>query len=247
MLKRSSLLLAMLAMMLLVPMAHAAKGDMSITLKGGMGVPISKLSDVPTAADFPTTGAAKIHGLGTKAGFSGGAAFDYMVTDAIAVGADGSYTKADGKDELNTVLKTNAFAGATSAKATGSLIEAGIHLKYMIPIQDSPMSPYLMVGGGFYSFKSKIEITPSPTNLKSPVEATSNKFGGKVGGGIAYKATDKVGVGVEGVFNFFQFDKDELSKKLTPTGGTAPVVDVSSASNIAVRAMVNFSLASSSK
>ena len=51
--KRKALLLTgVLAMVLVVPMAHAAKGDMAVSITGGMGIPVSKFSDVPTAAEF---------------------------------------------------------------------------------------------------------------------------------------------------------------------------------------------------
>jgi opacity protein-like surface antigen len=242
--KKTLLLTGVLAMVLVVPMAHAAKGNMSISITGGMGIPISKFSDVPTSADFAAN---KLQGLGTKAGINGGVGFDYMVTDAVAFGVDGSFSKADGKDDLNTIMQSEANGG-DPVKATGSVIEGGVHLKYMIPIQDSPMSPYLLAGGGFYSVKSKYVF--DNTSISAPpttVEATSNKFGGKFGAGVSYKASEVVGIGIEGVYNIFQFDKDELSKQLEAGIGAPPnSIDVSSASNIAVRAMVSFSLSNPS-
>lgn len=237
--KKTLLLTGALAMVLVVPMAHAAKGNMSIQLTGGMGIPVSKFSDVPTVADINS---GKITGLGTKAGVNGGVGFDYMVTDAVALGLSGSFSKTDGKDELNTLLQNEANGG-DPVKSTGSMIEGGVHLKYMIPIQDSPMSPYLMAGGGFYSVKNKFEITNPAPGVPATIEATSNKFGGKFGAGVTYKASEVVGIGVEGVFNIFQFDKDELSKQLEPWAGVPNAAsEISSASNIAVRAVVSFSL-----
>ena len=237
--KKTLLLAGVLAMILVVPMAHAAKGNMSISVTGGMGIPVSKFSDVPTAADISAN---KIQGLGTKAGVNGGVAFDYMVTEAVALGLSGSFSKADGKDDLNTIYQTEVNSG-DPVKATGSMIEGGVHLKYMIPIQDSPMSPYLMAGGGFYSVKSKFVF--DNTSISAPpttIEATSNKFGGKIGAGVTYKASEAVGIGVEGVFNIFQFDKDELSKQFEANGAAPNLIDVSSASSIALRAVVSFSL-----
>jgi|GEM_PF-4881098 len=237
--KKTMLITSVLAMVLVVPMAHAAKGNMSISLTGGMGIPMSKFSDVPSSTDFSNN---KIQGLGTKAGINGGVGFDYMVSDAVAFGLSGSFSKADGKDDLNTIYQSEVNGG-DPVKATGSVIEGGVHLKYLIPIQDSPMSPYLMAGGGFYSVKSKFEF--DNTSISAPptvIEATSNKFGGKIGAGVTYKASEVVGIGVEGVFNIFQFDKDELSKQFETIGAPPGVVDVSSASSVAVRAVVSFSL-----
>ena len=237
--KKTLLLTGVLAMVLVVPMAHAAKGNMSIALSGGLGIPMSKFSDVPTSADFA---ASKIQGLGTKAGINGGVAFDYMVTDAVAFGVSGSFSKTDGKDDLNTILQNEVNSG-DPVKSTGSMIEGGVHLKYMIPIQDSPMSPYLMAGGGFYSVKNKFEFdNTSISAAPTIIEATSNKFGGKLGAGVSYKASEVIGIGVEGVFNIFQFDKDELSKLFETVGQPANLIDVSSASSVAVRAVVSFSL-----
>src|SRR5262245_19017149 len=100
MFRKTSLLVGMLALMLVAPQAHAAKGDMMVGLNGGIAAPMSDFGDV------------------FKMGFQGGLDFDYMMNDNVALGVDGSYVSNSAKDEL-------IVSPVTDLKAT--TIQFGAH------------------------------------------------------------------------------------------------------------------------
>ena len=80
MFRKTTLCVGLLALTLVVPQAYAAKGDMMLGFSGGVSAPMSDFKDI------------------AKLGFLGGANFDYMVNDMIAVGVDGSYIQNKTKD-----------------------------------------------------------------------------------------------------------------------------------------------------
>jgi opacity protein-like surface antigen len=170
MFRKTSVLAGALALMLVAPLAHAAKGDMSIGLGGGVSVPMSDFKDF------------------AKLGFLGGASFDYMVNDMVAVGVDGSYVLNKAKDELI------AADSLTDAKLT--IMQFGAHAKYMFPLEGSSLSPYVVVGAGM--FRGKYDQTPDDPNFP---ETSESKFGGRVGAGLGFKAGEKATIGVEANFN----------------------------------------------
>ncbi len=133
MFRKTTLLAGALALMLVAPQAHAAKGDWMIDFNGGAAMPMSNFKDV------------------AKLGFMGGVGAGYMVTEAVCVGADGAYIKNDASDDLKA-----AIAPAT---AKFSMIQGGAHLKYMFPMSgESKISPYAVVGLGIYNVKEKAEF-----------------------------------------------------------------------------------------
>src|SRR5258708_6520393 len=69
MFRKATLLSVLASLALLAPMAHAAKGDVKITLGGGAGIPMGDFSK--KVADG---------GAGGSLGFTSGLAVDYMVT-----------------------------------------------------------------------------------------------------------------------------------------------------------------------
>ncbi len=132
MFRKTSLLVGMLALMLVAPQAHAAKGDMMLGFSGGVAAPMGD------AKNF------------SKLGFLGGANFDYMVNDMVSLGVDGSYVVNNAKDEL-------IVAPVTAAKVT--FMQFGAHAKYMFPMEGSSVSPYIVAGAGMYN--GKADITPN--------------------------------------------------------------------------------------
>jgi len=79
MFRKATLVAGALSLVLMVPVAHAAKGDMSISLAGGVAIPMGDFSK--KVADG---------GAGASMGFTAGPSFDYMITDAVAIGVDHS-------------------------------------------------------------------------------------------------------------------------------------------------------------
>ena len=195
MLRKTSLVVAALALLVLVPQAQAAKGDFMVGLNAGTGIPISDYKDA------------------AKLGFMGGVSFGYAATENMSIGVDGSFTANDGSDDLNSLLTAVATDlgpdgepgtsddGSTTIPVTGkfNLLQGGAHAKYMFPMaEESKVSPYVVVGLGVYNVKAKTE---SSVSLYTG-DASENKFGGRGGLGLGYKASENVTVGVEGAFHY---------------------------------------------
>ena len=168
--RKTTLLVTALALMLVVPQAQAAKGEWMIDFNGGAALPMSDFKDA------------------AKVGFMGGVGAGYMVTDAVCIGADGSYIKNDASDDLNAAI--------SPATAKFSMIQGGAHAKYMFPMSgESKISPYAVVGLGLYNLKTKVELSGASA------DTSVNKFGGRGGLGLSYKASENVGIGVESTFH----------------------------------------------
>lgn len=182
MFRKTTLLVGALALMLVAPQAHAAAGEWTIGLNGGVASPLGDFKDA------------------AKLGFMGGVSFDYMVTENMALGADGSFISNKGSDLLNDGL-TLAAGVPTTAKFT--MMQGGAHLKYMFPMaSESSMSPYVVGGLGIYNMKSKVEST----NALFTGDVSESKFGARGGLGFMYKTSEKVGIGVEGNFHWINTD-----------------------------------------
>jgi outer membrane protein W len=188
MFRKTALLVGALALMLVAPPAHAAKGDWMIGLNGGTAIPMGDFKDA------------------AKLGFMGGVGVGYAVTEAVSVGVDGSFIMNDGSDLLNALLTDIAtiFEGTpTTVTGKTSMIQGGAHAKYMFPMGgESKISPYAVVGLGIYNLKFKTESS----NAFWVDEASESKFGGRGGLGLNYKASENVGVGVEGTFHYISTD-----------------------------------------
>lgn len=180
---KTALLVGALALMLVAPQANAAKGGWVIDFNGGTAIPMGDFKDA------------------SKLGFMGGVGAEYGVTDAVWIGVDGSFITNDGSDDLNTFLSDSAtfYAGTpTTVTAKFSTLQGGAHLKYVFAMsEESKIAPYAVVGLGVYNVKFKTESS----NAVFAVESSENKFGGRGGLGLMFKASQNVGIGVEGTFH----------------------------------------------
>ena len=120
-----------------------------------------------------------------KTGFGGGVFGDYWVHEQFGVGINLGYVQNKGKDE----------PGVKDPKA--SIIEAEVHGKWTPPMKDSKLAPYLEFGGGLH--RAKFEASDSTTGAS--FDTTMNKFGFHVGGGVGYKASPGVTVGIGASFH----------------------------------------------
>jgi outer membrane protein W len=189
MFRKTSLLAGALALMLVVPQAHAAaKGDWILGLNGGTSIPIGDFKDA------------------AKLGFLGGVGVGYAVTENVVIGVDGAFVSNKGSDLLNDALTATAtFIEGTPTTVTGkfTMIQGGAHMKYMFPMaSESTMSPYVVVGLGIYNTKFKTESS----NSSYVGDASESKFGGHGGLGLNYMTSEKVGIGVEGAFHYINTD-----------------------------------------
>lgn len=206
MFRKTTLLVASLALMLMAPRVHAAAGDWMITVNGGLGIPAGDFSDD--------------NGLGAGLGFNVGADVDYMINDMFAVGVDGSFASNNLKSDLRDAVRD---AGDPTFDIKYTQFGGGAHVKYWFPIQNSPVSAYLVGGAGVSNFKGELESTVFGNSDQSKTQ-----FAARGGVGVGYKASDRVTVGVEGNFNYVTLDEADWG--------------VSSATGVGVRGMVSFGL-----
>lgn len=194
MIRKTTLLIGALALMLAATQAQAATGDWTLGLNGGTSIPLSDFKDV------------------AKVGFLGGVSIGYSVTDNVTVGADGSFLSNSGSDLLNdglTAVATLIEGTPTTVTGKTTMIQGGAHLKYMFPMAaESAVSPYVVLGAGVYNVKLKTE-SANPTYAG---DTSESKFGGRGGLGINYMASEKVGIGLEGAFHVI--NTDVVSTKL---------------------------------
>jgi len=202
MFRKASLLVAVLAVMAVVPQAHAAKGEWNIGLNAGTGIPISDYKDA------------------AKLGFMGGVGFDYMATENFAVGVDGSFTSNSGSDDLEAGLTTLA---GTPVTAKFTLLQGGAHARYLFPMaSESSISPYILGGAGIYNVKAKLESSNASYNG----DDSSSKFGVRGGLGLMYKTSEKVGIGVEGAFHWINTKDDATGATATQFIGLQAAVSI---------------------
>jgi outer membrane protein W len=143
-------------------------------------------------------------GDGWKTGFGGGATVDYMVNEMWAVGANFALSQSkhddDGEDAA-VVYPGTGLTGTISDKFT--LTDFGVNGKYMFPMKEAPIHPYVVAGVGMYSGKEKFETDGYSEEFK-----TDSKFGFRGGAGATWMANEQFGVGIEGNFHSVQTEGD---------------------------------------
>lgn len=220
------LLLVVLSLVLAASMAEAGPSAKTfmIYLHGGMGIPSGDFGDQRT---FDAT---------TGFQFEGGV--DYMVTDMIAVGLDGSYNRNKSGLEGTTFDAGGGFTG-TWDENKFTTIQFGAHARIMVPVHESPVSPYALLGLGMYSTKHKWSTSydDPATAPFDEVDKTDLRPGAKLGLGADFKATEQVSVGVGADFNFIKLN----STKMLANFGFDPAP--SSFQYIGIHGGVTFSIA----
>lgn len=196
MFRKSSLLIAALALVLIVPVVHAA-GGWTIGVSGG----VSK----------PTGDAGKDQKIGPVAGID----ICMHVNDRIAVGAEGNWVSNKHKDV--GVTETDPLTGDTYTlnEGTFSILSGGVHGKYMFPVgEESKVAPYGLVGLGVYkdkqNYKETVVLSGGGGTFVFTDETDgvkgSARLGGKVGAGAVYKATEQVGISLQAEYNIVSVD-----------------------------------------
>jgi opacity protein-like surface antigen len=221
--RRTSLLLAACSLLLVTSMAHAAAGSWSISVGGGLGIPIGDFSrspDINAPAD---------HGLAGDMGYTVGPAVDYRIDDMFSVGIDGTYAGNKIKSGFRDQLRTNASDPGLDAKFTQ--MGGGVHGAYWFPMKDSPVSAYLLAGVGMTNFKTK--ITSSDPTING--DHSKSGFSARVGLGAGYKLSDMATLGLEGDYNFVSIKKD-------PANTVGFAYNESSVPSMDIKAVVTFNL-----
>ncbi|HKQ59199.1 MAG TPA: outer membrane beta-barrel protein [Candidatus Eisenbacteria bacterium] len=191
MFRRSSWLLATLAVVLIAPVAHGA--GWTIGVNGGITKPTGEFG-----RDF---------GVGPLAGVD----ISVDLTDRFAVGVDGSWTRSKHAD----VGTTQDFGGGntyTLNKDNLILMSGGVHGKYMFPVPGN-VKPYALLGVGVYNVKEDFEETFVTGGVSTVVTDESidlkaeNRFGGKIGAGVMFHAAPMVAVGLQAEYNLVTLDQ----------------------------------------
>jgi opacity protein-like surface antigen len=192
MLRKSSLWLAAFCTLLAVPVAHA--GSWTIGLNGGLCKPTGDV------------------GKDLKMGPAGGLEVGYQLNDKLTIGADGTWNRNKHKD-VGVVEDLGGGDTYTLDKDNVNIINGGVHAKYMIPVGEaSKISPFGLVGLGMYKVKEDYQETLvlSGTTYVSTDESNGDsgdtRFGGKFGAGAVYKATEQVGISLQGEYNIVTLD-----------------------------------------
>jgi hypothetical protein len=185
--KLGFVLMALVLMAFAVPALAVEKGEMTFGLTGGMAMPMGDFGDV------------------AKAGFGGGVFGDYWLTPAIALGVDGAYNRFGLDEDLVSALE--AFSGE-SVDGNFTFMQFGAHAKYLFPMKDAPVAPWVSAGAGMYNMKAKLEVGSESG------DDTESKIGLNGAVGLDFKATPAVKVGVVGTFHHIMTD-DEATQYFT--------------------------------
>lgn len=162
-------------------------------------------------------------GMGAGPGFTAGAFFDYMVNENVAVGVDAAFGSNSLKSEARDSLRS--LSGDPAADVKYSSIGGNAHVKFFLPVQGGSFRPYVVGGAGVANFKGKLEgATPGDTSV--------TKFGGYGGLGANFKAGEKASAGLEVAYH------------ILPVGDLFGIGQDVTATWVAIKAMVTFSLGS---
>jgi opacity protein-like surface antigen len=146
-------------------------GGMTFGIDGGIAMPTGDWGDV--------------YGMG----FTGGIFADYGINEQFAIGLAADYVSPSLKDEFKV--------DGVDIKTT--IIPVVLQAKWMPPMKDSPVAPYIMAGGGFYMMQIKAGVEVGDVVVS--VEANENKPGFFGGAGVDFKASPQVKVGVFGKYH----------------------------------------------
>ena len=189
--KRSWILVAV-ALVVSAPVVHAA-GGWTLGVNGG----ISKAT-----GDF---------GKELKVGPAAGIDICMHVNDRFAVGADANWTTNSHKD-VGVVESLGGSDTYTLNEDKLTDISGGVHGKYMFPAGEGRVSPFAMLGVGFYRVSENYmeTIVLGGTTFINTDESdglkAETRLGGKGGAGFVFKANEKVGVTVQGEYNIVTLD-----------------------------------------
>lgn len=175
------------ALLLLVPATPAhAGGGWLIDANAGLGIPISDFGDL------------------WKTGPLVGASVGYALTPQLAVGVDGSYMKNNPSKDFAAAL------ALSSADDEFTFVHYGVHGKWIAPMSEDRVSPYLVAGLGFYGVK---EHYVEPTFSE---ETTQTAFGLRGGAGFNWMVGTSWGLAFEGDYHHVATDKGKFEHDSAP-------------------------------
>jgi opacity protein-like surface antigen len=174
-------------LLLLAPTAPAeAGGRWLIGANAGLGIPIGDFGD------------------SWKAGPLVGASVEYALTPQLVVGVDGSYMKNKPSKDAAAEL------ALLSADDKFKFVHYGVHGKWIAPMSENGVSPYLVAGLGFYSVK---ENYVEPTFSEESIQTA---FGLRGGAGFDWMIGSSWGLTFEGDYHHVSIDKDKFGHDSAP-------------------------------
>ena len=209
--RKFSVVLAALALMVAAPMAQAAMGTggMSLAIGGGLSIPVGDFSkDINSSSP----------GLDASLGYLIQPELDFAMNDRVSVGVDAIWDSNNIKKSDRDAFRTLTADPTFDVKYTE--FGGGVHAKLGMPMQNGPFSPYVVVGAGMANFKAKVDSS-DPTIAG---DESKTGFAGRVGLGAGYKATGQTHIGLEGDYNFVSLKKDTFGVSSAPTFGIKAIV-----------------------
>lgn len=177
--------------------AQASVGQLTISVDGGIGVPIGNFAS-EEAADA---------GLGFR--FGGGV--EYQVTPVFAVGLDGSYNR--NSHSIEGTTESDGETGASFDKDRFGTWHLGFHGTYLFPVTGETVQPFLRLGLGIYSMSESWEYTytdPVGVMVDSGKETFGSRLGGSLGAGANFRITDTIGFGVGAEYTYISMDENKF-------------------------------------
>jgi opacity protein-like surface antigen len=212
--KKVRLVMLVGALVLGAPIARA--GDISLTVLGGAAIPTGDFADESV--------------YDAKIGFQFGGSLDYMLNDVWAIGVDGSFVKNKSDFEGDTLDLGDGDTEKVE-KAEYSIIQFGVHGKYLFPTQGK-LRPYAIVGVGMskprYEESGQDTIGGVADPYSFEIEGDA-RFSAKVGLGTSWSLAENLAFGIEANYNYLSQEVSSIhyigvTGGITlrfPTGGTA--------------------------
>jgi hypothetical protein len=179
-------ILCLLALLLALSAAatHAAGATRTIAVNAGLAVPAGDLSDE------------------VGSGYLVGATYCHQFNDRFGLGIDANYL-ALGEKAISSIAKERLRGGQ------GSLFG-----RYMLPVKDFPVAPYVKFGLYNYRLGFKTTTTIAGTSRESTSKRSKNGIG--IGAGAIRKLDDRSSVGLE--LNYSTINADHGSAGLFSVG-----------------------------
>ena len=166
--------------------AVSTPGNWTLGIQGGMSKP---------TGDYGTV---------ANSGWNFGGQADYAMNAQWGLGGDLAYHANTASDVVNAALVADPFFGP-GTEMKFSTIQYGVHTTFKIPTQGSNMFPYLQLGMGGYNVKSTISGGLLPGDI------SQSKFGYNMGGGVDFRATPVVNLGINGTYHYVSADPTSLN------------------------------------
>jgi hypothetical protein len=161
-----------------------SSGNWTFGIQGGASMPTGDYGDVAST------------------GWNFGGQADYWMNSQWGFGGDIAYHANNANSDVNTAL---AIADP-GAEMKFSTMQFGAHAIYLIPTQGGTMFPYLQAGTGIYNVSTKID---GGTLLNG--SDSQSKFGINMGGGVDFRASPTVNLGVNGTYHYISADPSALN------------------------------------